>query len=239
VVVSLVDDREMEFYGAYGLRAAVREAGLRSLHLPLVDTQPPEDLFSARNLCAQILGWLGEGEHTLIHCIGGWGRSGTVAASLLTHQGYEPAAAIALVRQARNPRCVESRAQEAFVHDYATAEREYRRYYFVTRRAQLRELLTGPKAARRLRQRLVPLHALLGADQLPAHGALAGMQSSMKSENPSGGPMPQDLIVLSGELHKSGTAGLLGEAGGSDYPVDRALSPFAGALRPIALSDLI
>ncbi|HRI53388.1 MAG TPA: hypothetical protein PLW65_24740, partial [Pseudomonadota bacterium] len=28
-VVSLVDDREMEFYGAFGLRAAVRDAGLR------------------------------------------------------------------------------------------------------------------------------------------------------------------------------------------------------------------
>jgi protein-tyrosine phosphatase len=118
-VVSLVTDAEMEYYGAVGLRRALQAANLRSLQFPIEDTQPPKDMAATQALCLNILRWLGEGENVLIHCIGGWGRSGTIAAALLTHQGYDAETAIDLVRQARSARCVESRAQERFVREYA------------------------------------------------------------------------------------------------------------------------
>lgn len=118
-VVSLVTDAEMEYYGVVGLRQALRAANLHSLQFPIEDAQPPKDLAATQALCQDVLKWLGAGTHVLIHCIGGWGRSGTIAASLLTHHGYDAESAIAAVRQARSPRCVESRAQERFVHEYA------------------------------------------------------------------------------------------------------------------------
>jgi protein-tyrosine phosphatase len=119
VVVSLVTDVEMDYYGAVGLRRELRAANVHSVQFPIEDTQPPKDLLATQALCRNILGWLEEGKNVLIHCIGGWGRSGTIAAALLTHQGYEADAAIELVREARSPRCVESRAQERFVREYA------------------------------------------------------------------------------------------------------------------------
>jgi protein-tyrosine phosphatase len=212
VVVSLVDDREMEFYGAYGVRAGVREAGLRSLYFPFVDTQPPEDLFATRSLCRQILSWLGEGEHVLLHCIGGWGRSGTLAASLLTHQGFAAARAIALVRAARSPRCVESRAQERFVMQYADTQADFVRYGHVAERAALPDLVTGPAGSRRLRR--VARTALLQTPLLPAP------------------PLTPSQVLLSGELLREAS-----EPG--EVPVDRAYVLRSGQLTPAPLRELL
>lgn len=122
-VVTLVTDAEMERYGVVGLRRTLRNAKLVNLQFPVEDTLPPTDLAATQALCRRMLGLLDEGTHVLVHCIGGWGRSGTIAASLLTERGFEPAAAIAAIRKARSPRCVESHAQERFVHDYARALR--------------------------------------------------------------------------------------------------------------------
>lgn len=122
LVVSLVSDIEMEYYGVSGLRQALRSAKLAQVEFPIDDMQPPRDIAATQSLCHWLLGHLQQGTNILIHCIGGWGRSGTIAASLLTHQGYSADAAIALVRKARSPRCVEARAQERFVHEYARSE---------------------------------------------------------------------------------------------------------------------
>ncbi len=235
VVVSLVEDREMEFYGAVGLRAALRDAGMRSIHFPLVDTQPPEELFAARTLCAQLLGWLGEGEHVLIHCIGGWGRSGTLAASLLTHQGYAAAAAIKLVRQARSPRCVESRAQENFVHTYATAQREQERYYIPVPRAEAAALLTGVPGARRLRP---------GDGALPILRSTDGLTQYLSATAPPAGTAASaaaELVVFSGERPRPEADEADGAAAGSragDWPVDRVFVREDRLWRPAPFSHL-
>ena len=48
------------------------------------------------------------------HCRGGIGRTGTIAAKLLVEFGYEPAAAITLVRRTR-PGTIETKTQEQYV----------------------------------------------------------------------------------------------------------------------------
>ena len=120
-VVSLVTDAEMEFYGVIGLRRLLRGEKLASLQFPIVDMHPPTDLAATQVLNRRILEWLDAGTNVLIHCIGGFGRSGTITAALLTERGETPDAAIAAVRLLRNRRCVESAAQERFVHEYARA----------------------------------------------------------------------------------------------------------------------
>jgi ADP-ribosyl-[dinitrogen reductase] hydrolase len=57
---------------------------------------------------------LGERRHVLLHCMGGLGRSGMVAARLLVELGEEPRTAIQRVRAAR-PGAIETAAQEAYV----------------------------------------------------------------------------------------------------------------------------
>jgi len=55
------------------------------------------------------------GKKVMIHCVGGLGRSGMVAASYLKFKGLNANKAIEVVRKARGPRAVESKVQEEFV----------------------------------------------------------------------------------------------------------------------------
>jgi len=50
----------------------------------------------------------------MVHCRGGFGRTGTVAARLLVERGLDPAAAMALVRHTR-PGSIETSEQELYV----------------------------------------------------------------------------------------------------------------------------
>ncbi|WP_200306505.1 dual specificity protein phosphatase family protein, partial [Paracraurococcus ruber] len=59
--------------------------------------------------------WAGGGR-VAVHCAAGLGRSGMVAAWVLTGFGMPAAAAIAAVRAAR-PGAIETAAQEAFIRD--------------------------------------------------------------------------------------------------------------------------
>ena len=61
---------------------------------------------------------VGQGERVLIHCHGGRGRSGLVAARLLIDRGMDAPAALATVRRAR-PGAVETAGQEAHLTAYA------------------------------------------------------------------------------------------------------------------------
>ena len=61
------------------------------------------------------------GQIVVVTCMGGLGRSGTLAACLLVSAGTAPEAAIAAVRAARGPRALETIAQEDFVVMFASA----------------------------------------------------------------------------------------------------------------------
>lgn len=61
---------------------------------------------------------LAAGRSVTVHCRGGLGRTGLVAACLLTRQGVAPAEAISTVRRHR-PGAIETREQERYVHAFA------------------------------------------------------------------------------------------------------------------------
>ena len=62
----------------------------------------------------------------MVTCMGGLGRSGTIAACFLAAAGMSPGAAIAAVRVTRGPRALETIAQEDFVVTFASAVRGHR-----------------------------------------------------------------------------------------------------------------
>jgi ADP-ribosyl-[dinitrogen reductase] hydrolase len=115
-VVTLVEVPKMDALGIAAIGAEVRRRHMEWHHWPIGDYQIPDAAFMADwpMRSAMLRSLLARGGRVLVHCKGGLGRSGSVAARLLVEDGMEPGAAIAAVRHARSG-AVETVAQEAWV----------------------------------------------------------------------------------------------------------------------------
>jgi ADP-ribosyl-[dinitrogen reductase] hydrolase len=115
-MVTLIEAHEFDLLGVPDLGAQVRARGIDWHPLPIPDVQPPGERFatgwqrSGPTLRRLLLG----GQRVLVHCRGGLGRAGTVAAQLLVELGVPPQEAIRRVRTAR-PRAIETMDQERYV----------------------------------------------------------------------------------------------------------------------------
>ena len=116
-LVTLLEDHEFELLGITSLSKEVDALGMRWWHLPIRDMETPDADFEIRWQQAgqELRSLLGEGLSIALHCRGGLGRTGTIAARLLVELGSAPATAIERVRAVR-PGSIETRAQESFVH---------------------------------------------------------------------------------------------------------------------------
>jgi protein-tyrosine phosphatase len=94
----------------------VRAHGIAWYHLPIADVRPPDARFEAlwRASGPALLANLRAGGRVLVHCRGGLGRAGTVAARLLIELDLPAPHAVVRVRQAR-PGAIETAAQLAYV----------------------------------------------------------------------------------------------------------------------------
>ncbi|MBI2892689.1 MAG: cyclin-dependent kinase inhibitor 3 family protein [Deltaproteobacteria bacterium] len=117
VLVSLIEDHELELLAIPDLFARATERGLVSIRLPIRDGSVPSSLEELRGLVGQILERVRSGETVVIHCRGGLGRTGLLAACCLVALGRAPGAAIAAVRRARHG-TIETAEQEAWVHAF-------------------------------------------------------------------------------------------------------------------------
>ena len=115
-IVTLIEDHEFEFLGVSQLGDGVRDRSMQWLHLPIRDVSIPGAAFEARWAVygETLRSQLRHGHDVLVHCRGGLGRAGTIAARLLVELGHEPCAAIELVRKAR-PGAIETSEQETYV----------------------------------------------------------------------------------------------------------------------------
>jgi ADP-ribosyl-[dinitrogen reductase] hydrolase len=89
------------------------------VHLPIVDVSVPSAAFERqwREELPELLATLEHGGKVLVHCKGGLGRAGMVAAFLLIDSGERPEAAIRKVREVRLG-AIETAAQERYVLGY-------------------------------------------------------------------------------------------------------------------------
>ena len=116
-VVTLMEAAELERYRIPEIGAEVRARFMEWHHLPIRDVDVPDAAFEAAwpQHSARLRSLVAAGNRVLIHCRGGLGRAGMVAARLLVEMGAASAEAIAAVRRARDPRAIETRAQEDWV----------------------------------------------------------------------------------------------------------------------------
>jgi ADP-ribosyl-[dinitrogen reductase] hydrolase len=115
--LNLLTRKEMLNLKVKDLEVAVKESGIRYYCLPIEDGDIPDAVFekSWKTVGTQLREELLRGGKILIHCKGGLGRSGMIAARLIVELGAAtPEAAIRRVRASR-PGAIETHAQEEHV----------------------------------------------------------------------------------------------------------------------------
>ena len=115
--LSLVEDDEFDDYcGKAVLEAEAKKRLINWIHLPIADMDIPKNntLDGLNKIRPQLLEAIKTDRSIAIHCMGGLGRSGTVAAIILADLGIPLQSAIGVVRQFR-PGAIETSAQENFV----------------------------------------------------------------------------------------------------------------------------
>lgn len=114
----LVDDAELARWGDPGIIERARAHRIEIERRSIPDGGAP----TSRAEMESMLDWLDAGRDTgdvAVACMGGVGRTGTVAACALVRAGWGADDAIAEVRRIRHPTAVETDEQAAFVRGLA------------------------------------------------------------------------------------------------------------------------
>lgn len=124
-VITLMEEWELRQYQVDNLGSEIRAAGMAWLHLPIIDGHAPDAEWDAawasthrENLFYDIQ----NGKSILIHCLGGRGRTGTVAVLLLLLFGDSVDDAMTKVRMAREG-MIETEAQEQYLQQQVVVTR--------------------------------------------------------------------------------------------------------------------
>lgn len=115
-VVTLVEDHELQTLQVADMDAQVQARHMSWYHLPIADVSTPDAGFEQQwDAVGEVLrAQLRAGFNVLVHCKGGLGRAGTIAARLMIELGTAQMDAVAAVRSAR-PGAIETAAQLAYV----------------------------------------------------------------------------------------------------------------------------
>ena len=121
-VLCLITEVEFEQYGTQALKKLYKDNGINPYYYPILDQHAPD-----KKSIHLVLDWM----HSLlinkndivIHCVGGLGRSGTIAACyFIKYYNLSPEQSIELVRRFRSERAIETKEQEEFIYSFAKGE---------------------------------------------------------------------------------------------------------------------
>lgn len=117
-VVTVMEAEEFSLLGVPELPLEMKSQPFRWFHLQVRDSDIPDQRFEQAwpQVHTELAKILHAGGNIVIHCRGGLGRTGMVAALLLVEQGISPDEAILMVRSAR-PGAIETWQQELYVRD--------------------------------------------------------------------------------------------------------------------------
>ena len=117
-VLTLIETHEMAALQVEGISAVVARQHMDWVHAPIPDVSTPDAAFEAAwgEIGEGLRDRLRAGFDIVVHCKGGLGRAGMIAARLMVELGVPLGQAIAEVRRAR-PGAIETAAQERHVRD--------------------------------------------------------------------------------------------------------------------------
>lgn len=118
----LVEDDELARWGDPDFVERAATAGLTVERRAIPDGHAP----ASQREMDEMLAWIADARDVgdvAVACMGGVGRTGTVAACALVAAGWAADAAIDEVRRVRHPAAVETDAQVRFVAEYAAGRR--------------------------------------------------------------------------------------------------------------------
>ena len=119
-IVTLVEDKEIEKLCDKKIFVSkIYSHKMKWIHMPIEDLKAPDRQFNEKWETTKVLlkNDLIEGRNIVIHCMGGKGRSGTIAAILLIEFGEDNKKAIEVVREKRKG-AIETEEQEKFILNY-------------------------------------------------------------------------------------------------------------------------
>ena len=116
-LILLVEDGELARWSDPELVERAAGFGLEIRRYPMPDGLPPGSTADMDEILRSVAETRSDAD-VAVACMGGVGRTGTVAACALVAAGWDVAAAIARVRELRHPTAVETDAQERFVQTY-------------------------------------------------------------------------------------------------------------------------
>ena len=127
IIVCLLNDYELRTIGVAPnqYREAAGSLGLLFIQYPIIEMAAPDSLDSlSQCVINPLFAEIAQGKSAVIHCRGGIGRAGTVAACMLKRMqlAEDHTQAIKYIRKKRDKRCIESRRQEDFVKLFFATE---------------------------------------------------------------------------------------------------------------------
>jgi nicotinamidase-related amidase len=120
-IVCLLAADEFHRYGVEDLLTAYRGAGFQTHHQPVLDgsVPSPDELAST---VKHLLALLASNQRVVVHCVGGLGRAGTIAACTLRALGLSATEAVDRIRRTRSQRAIETLIQEQTIAAYQHAD---------------------------------------------------------------------------------------------------------------------
>lgn len=115
-LISLMEDHEFTILGVPNFKQRLKASSLNWIQLSIQDSGVPGIIFEQKwqKVAVDIHQRLKNNELIVIHCRGGLGRTGLLAARLLVETGFTPVEAVSKIRSTRS-RTIETFSQEYYI----------------------------------------------------------------------------------------------------------------------------